>query len=577
MIADERTGAFAGSVDWLTEWRAMDSTMVNVPQLADEVAGVKFGDERLTNRLVRVVEALGSRPHDSIPAATATRAEMEGTYRFFANEKVTPELILSTHFACTRRRCSEQSVVLLVQDTTEVDLTQLTEQMLGAGPLDNSHRYGAFVHPLLAMDGNGVPLGLAWAKMWTRDQEPSAVLPGVFVAAAVDGAGPITSIVSSVTASSAIASANTASNAAATTPESVPLTAQQQKKIRKQAREKLRRHTPIEKKESMRWIEGVRQARDVADDCPDTTCVCIADSEGDIFELFSEPRETSHARPLELLIRSGRDRINADDERPLLETVRNTPVLYECVLELSARETKVKMKSHSRNGTRAARQATVSVRATTVTLRAPWRFDRQLTDQVVNVVLVEETNPPEGEVPVQWILLTTLPIDSSDAVRQIVAWYCERWGIEVYFRTLKSGCRIEERQFEFLDRELNFIAVSLIHAWRILLLCRLGRECPDMPCDVVFHASEWKAVCMVRNRTEAPDVPPRLNDMIRWIAAMGGHVIRSTTKANHPGTQTLWLGLQRVNDLAIAWNTYGPGKITPTPKSLTPQERCVVR
>ena len=182
------------------------------------------------------------------------------------------------------------------------------------------------------------------------------------------------------------------------------------------------------------------------------------------------------------------------------------------------------------------------MRATTVTLRAPWRFDRQLTDQVVNVVLVEETNPPEGEVPVQWILLTTLPIESSDAVRQIVAWYCERWGIEVYFKTLKSGCRIEERQFEFLDRELNFIAVSLIHAWRILLLCRLGRECPDMPCDVVFHASEWKAVCMVRSRTEAPDVPPSLNDMIRWIAAMGGHVIRSTTKANHPGTQTLWLG-----------------------------------
>ena len=113
----------------------MDSTMVNVPQLADEVAGVKFGDERLTNRLVRVVEALGSRPHDSIPAATATRTELEGTYRFFANEKVTPDLILSTHFECTRRRCSEQSVALLVQDTTEVDLTQLTEQMTGAGPL----------------------------------------------------------------------------------------------------------------------------------------------------------------------------------------------------------------------------------------------------------------------------------------------------------------------------------------------------------------------------------------------------------------------------------------------------------
>ena len=82
---------------------------------------------------------------------------------------------------------------------------------------------------------------------------------------------------------------------------------------------------------------------------------------------------------------------------------------------------------------------------------------------------------------------------------------------------------------------------------------------------------------MVRTRTEAPDVPPRLNDMIRWIAAMGGHVIRSTTKANHPGTQTLWLGLQRVNDLAIVWNTYGQKTIYPAHKSLMPKKRCVVR
>ena len=98
-----------------------------------------------------------------------------------------------------------------------------------------------------------------------------------------------------------------------------------------------------------------------------------------------------------------------------------------------------------------------------------------------------------------------------------------------------------------------------------------------MPCDVVFDASGWKAVYMVRHQTEAPEVPPRLNDMIRRIAAMGGHVIRSTTKDNHPGTQTLWLGLQRVNDLATAWNSCGPGKTTPTHKSFIAAKRCVVR
>lgn len=85
----------------------MNAIVREVPSLADEVDGIEFGDKRLTKRLVRIVEALGARPHDSIPAATATRAEMEATYRFFANEKVTPETILSKHFECSLRRCAE--------------------------------------------------------------------------------------------------------------------------------------------------------------------------------------------------------------------------------------------------------------------------------------------------------------------------------------------------------------------------------------------------------------------------------------------------------------------------------------
>ena len=171
---------------------------MSIPRLADEVVGVKFGHQRLTKRLLRVVETLGNRSHDSIPAAAETRKEMEGTYRFFANKKVTPQQILSKHFECTRTRCTEQSVVLLVQDTTELDLTQLTEQEDGAGPLDNSNRFGAFVHPLLAMDGNGVPLGLAWVKMWTREPEPCPIMhdvfmPGVVIAATVGCVAPIAS------------------------------------------------------------------------------------------------------------------------------------------------------------------------------------------------------------------------------------------------------------------------------------------------------------------------------------------------------------------------------------------------
>jgi hypothetical protein len=152
-------------------------------------------------------------------------------------------------------------------------------------------------------------------------------------------------------------------------------------------------------------------------------------------------------------------------------------------------------------------------------------------------------------------LVTTLPIDDPEQVRTIVQSYCIRWQIEIYFRTIKSGCRIEERQFETLDRLMNCVAVYSIIAWRIMYLCRLGRECPDLDCEVVLEPSEWKAVYATVKRMDPPSTPPRLNEIIRMIASMGGYVNRKSTE---PGPQTLWVGLQRVHDLSTAWQAFGP-------------------
>jgi Transposase DDE domain len=131
-----------------------------------------------------------------------------------------------------------------------------------------------------------------------------------------------------------------------------------------------------------------------------------------------------------------------------------------------------------------------------VTLRPPPRPDRKLPPVTVNVVLVREPNPPADEVRVEWILVTTLPIDTLDQVRTVVEYYCIRWSIEVLFRTLKSGCRIEHRRFEHIDRVLPALALYLIVAWRTLFVCRLGRCCPDIDCEAIFEPSEWKAVWM---------------------------------------------------------------------------------
>jgi len=484
--------------------------------LADEVRNAQFGDQRLGKRLETIADRLGAKPNMSIPAAMNGRAEMEAAYRFFDNSKVTPEAIMKPHVEATYRRIQQNDVVLLVQDTTELDLTRPEQQVTEAGPIECESRRGAFYHPLIAFDKNGLPLGTVWSKSWAREQIQTE------------------------------------------------LTAKEKRK--------LRRETPIEEKESIRWLEGVRAARKVAVSSPQTKCVCVADSEADIYELFAEPRATPHEGELHLLVRGCQDRALSGQQGRMLDAVRATPCLMMYSLDVSRRKPKTSVESRKRRTQRDARIAEVEVRAMTITLRPPPRPNHKLPEVTVNIVLVEEPNPPEGQTPIQWLLITTLPIETIEQVKDIVAYYCVRWQIEVYFRTLKSGCRIESRYFERLGRLMNCVAVYSIVAWKVLYLCRLSRECPDLDCEVVFAPSEWKSVYMAVRNTEPPAKPPTLNEITRMVASLGGYVIRKST---HPGTQTIWFGLQRLHDLSTAWKSFGPDSAPP--ETLSPIATCVVR
>jgi hypothetical protein len=467
--------------------------------LACELSTAEFGDKRLTKRLVTIVDSFHAKPNMSIPAATNGRAEMEGAYRFFNNDKVNPDAIHDPHRAATLERIRQVPVALLVQDTTELDLTRPRQQVKGSGPIASNSRTGAFYHPLMAFSTEGLALGTVWSKSWAREKIETELT--------------------------------------------------QAKKADK------RQKTPIEQKESMRWLEGLRAARSVAEECPETQCIAIADSESDIYELFDESRETGHSTPVELIIRASQNRALIGCDDCLVEAVRKAPLLYECTLDVSRRVPKVAGDTRKRREKRDARVAMVEVRAKSVTVRPPQRLRGKMPAVELNVVLVEEVNPPEGQAPIQWILITTLPIDEPEMVRLIVEYYCIRWQIEVYFKTLKSGCRIEARYFETLPALLNCVAVYAIVAWKILYLCRLSRECPDMDCEVVFTPSEWKSVYVAVNRKDPPKTPPTLNEMVRMIASLGGYVNRKSTS---PGTQTLWFGLQRLHDLSTAWEAFGP-------------------
>jgi hypothetical protein len=243
--------------------------------------------------------------------------------------------------------------------------------------------------------------------------------------------------------------------------------------------------------------------------------------------------------------------------------VRQTAKIGDQTVSIRSRKAKIGAGTSARSRTREGRIAELEIRKATIELRRPVTGGQRLPATItVNVVLCEEVHPPDGEDPISWMLVTTLPIDTDQDVQRIIAIYCVRWQIEVFFRTLKSGCRIEERRFETLDRVLNCLAFFSVVAWRLMYVCYLGRECPELDCEVIFEPSEWKSVYTILHIDFPAAGCPTLNELVRAIARLGGFIDR---KKNHPGTQTLWVGLQRSYDLSNAWNAFGPGskKILP--------------
>lgn len=472
------------------------------PWVLDEVNTADLKDDRLNNRLGEVLSQLGQRPTASIPAACGGYAEMTAAYRLFDNPKATFARILQPHMDVTRKRVAEQKVVLVVQDTTEVDLTRPVQQVVGAGPLDGDTRRGALLHALHAFVPDGTPLGTLHALPWVRDE-------GVVCA-----------------------SLTRAERAA----------------------------LPIEAKESYRWVETLRRAAEETEHCPSTQLVCIADSEADIYELLAEG--SAEAGRVDWIVRACQNRAlqakNAAEsgERHVREHLLAQPVLFHHTIQVRGRKSKVACETRGRRQPRQSRETEVAVRAARVTLRPPRRADRKLPEVSVNAILVRELEAPEDDVAVEWLLLTRLPVEGIDQVRRVIQYYCARWMIEVFFRVLKSGCRVEERRFEQIDRLLSCLAVYLIVAWRTLYVCRLGRGCPDINCEAVFEPAEWKSVWKVVQRTDPPGAPPSLGEMVRLVAQLGGYVNRS--RSDPPGPQTVWLGLQRMHDFAICWRLFGP-------------------
>jgi hypothetical protein len=301
-----------------------------------------------------------------------------------------------------------------------------------------------------------------------------------------------------------------------------------------------RRQLPFEAKESVKWLRSLEAVEQVQKQCPQTRIVSMGDREADIYELFVWATEKP-GRP-HLLVRAEHNRRVQQEHKNLWEQMAAQPVA-------GIKEVRLPRRAH-----RAARTAALEVRFGAVELRAP-KTRARLPNVPVWAVWAREAGAPPGVEPVQWMLLTTLRVENFDQACEKLDWYTRRWGIEVFHRTLKSGCQIETRQLGHADRIEACLAIDMVVAWRIFHLTKLGRETPDVPCTVYFEEIEWQAlVGFIRKDPIPPAKPPSLREAMRLAASLGGFLGRKGD--GEPGTQTLWLGLQRLDDIAEAWKVF---------------------
>ena len=431
----------------------------------EEFGTLRLHDERLKQRLYTVAQDFYNHTQANIPEACGSKARTLGSYRFFQNNKVTLDVILTSHVESTIERIKEHRIVLAPQDTTTLNYYHHPATQ-GLGPVNtqNDKATGLILHDTVAFSEEGVPLGVLDAQCWARDPDD-------------------------------------------------PWKSERRGKL------------PIEQKESMKWLRSYRRLAEIQALCPYTQLVSVGDRESDIYELFAEAAGMPQGP--KLLIRAERSRNRQVEQEALWSFVDNQTIAGEIKLQLPKR------------GNRSAREALLDVRFAKVELQPP--KDRSLPSVKRWAVHLLENEPADVGEPIEWMLLTTVEVSTFEDAVQRAEWYAARWGIEIFHRTLKSSCRIKDRQLGTAERLQACLGVDMVVAWRIYHLTMLGRDIPEHPCTVFFDEVEWKALYCYHHKTPVtPDEPPSMADAIRMLGAMGGHLGRKSD--GPPGSQVLWRG-----------------------------------
>jgi len=332
-----------------------------------EVDEATFKDRRLGRRCAELLKQIGDAMGESIPYACQDWANTKAAYRFLSNARVDEEDILSGHFAATRTRCDAfDGPILLLQDTTEFSFQRANVSAVGVTKSINSGRdkkgrvrhhtvCGMLMHSSLAVTTEGLPLGLAAVKFWTRKKFKG--------------------------------------------------TKALKRKINPT-------RGPIEKKESVRWLDNFRQS--IALLGRPARFIHVGDRESDIFELYCLTRDLgSH-----FLVRACVDRLAGDGGHTVVD-------------EMDAATLKGLHRIEVRTDNGEMMKVVLEIKFKRITVQPPIGKQKRYPALDLTVIHATERGAPKGRKPIIWKLLTDLPVRGrADAIEKI-NWYAMRWKIDI--------------------------------------------------------------------------------------------------------------------------------------------------
>ena len=428
---------------------ALESGLESEGWAEQEFGGCEIGDVRRTAQLVKVATNKGRQPSGSYTRACGgNRHEYKGYSRLINNkgEEVSSGALMGGHRQQTIRRMANEKRVLIIQDTMEMNFsTRAHCEDLGLVGKNQTgaESQGLKMHSRIATNTQGMPLGVLGTHIYAAEPKP-------------EGEGKADS-------------------------------------------------RPIEQKESYRWLETFQDAHDISRQLPHVHLVCVGDRESDIFELFDRRRRQGGA--VDLLVRAKHNRCLLQEEEKLFEHMaQGKPDGQVSITVPRQREKKGKPSKPGRPSL-PARTAEVDVRFQQVTICAPQTpLLKDKKPITLSAVYLFEKNPPPGATPIKWMLLTTMEVRSLKQAMKCVRWYCLRWRIEEWHRVLKSGCGVLDHQNQSAESLARAITIDAVVAWRIMLLALLGRELPELPCDLLVNSWECEVLQLLAQKKTSHSV-----------------------------------------------------------------------